>query len=275
MGRGTGYRPVPAGVRESLWRLHPKAIRGGKAPDTNLEPFAPAVDDQDGVGQCTGQAVTCAVMTTLAKAGTPVPAYLDPQAAYRLARCMERSYSYPWTGGPPKLQDVGADPNMVYLAGNQWGFPTLIDTFNLPGPCPELSLAYGVHANDEPHLDDLQASDDFKVIGQHRVLSTGQQRIEEVRTALAAGFAVTISVYASDDRFQSYVGGVLPPAPEGSGCDHLVCLVGDFTDATGGTVLVGQNSWGKNWGQAGRFWAHEKVLIQSDGVHVCSVRKAA
>jgi hypothetical protein len=275
MSRGMGYRPVPAGVRESLWHLHPMAGKAGqKSPDRDLTMFAPAVDDQDGVGQCTGQAVGCGVMTALSADGTPVDGYLDPQALYRLARCIDRAYGFPWLNGMPPLQDLGADPNMVHLAINHWGCPKLKDTFGYPGPCPELSVAYGQHKNDEPRLDELEASDAFKVVGQHRVLSTGQQRIDDVRAALDASFAITMSVYASDARFQNYVGGVMGPAPDGSGCDHLVCVIGDFTDATGGTIFIVQNSWGDEWGQSGLFWAHSKVLLQSDGVHVCSVSRS-
>jgi hypothetical protein len=275
VSRGLGYRPVPAGVREDMWHMHPMATRGMRAPDRDLTVFAPDVDDQDGVGQCTGNAVTCAVMATLAAAGTPVDAYLDPQSAYRLARCLDRSHSYPWSGGtPPALEDVGADPNLVYLAGNKFGFAALKDTFGYQAPCPELTAAYGQRRNEEPMLGELQDSDAFKAVGQQRVLSTGQQRIDDVRTALAAGFAVTMSVHASDYRFQGYVGGVMPPAPEGQWCNHLVCIVGDFTDTTEATVFIVQNSWSTLWGMGGRFWAHSGILLQSDGIHVASVRKA-
>jgi hypothetical protein len=275
VSRGRGYRPVPKGVREELWHLHPMAEKAGqKSPDRDLTMFAPAVDDQGDVGQCTGQAVGCGDMTTLSAGGTPVDGYLDPQSLYRLARCMERAYGYPWSNGMPPLQDLGADPNLVHLAINRWGCSTLKDTFGYPGPCPELTAAYGQRRNDEPTLGEMEASDAFRMVGQQRVTSTGQQRIDDVRTAISVGFACTMSVYASDARFQSYVGGVMGPAPDGSGCDHLVCVIGDFTDAIGETIFIVQNSWGTEWGQSGRFWAHSKVLLQSDGVHICSVRQS-
>jgi hypothetical protein len=209
-------------------------------------------------------------------AGVPLPNYLDPQAAYRLARCMERAYGYPWTGGnPPALEDVGADPNMVYLGINRWGCPRSSDTFGFDGPCPDLTAAYGQHANDEPMLGDMEDADDFKVVGQQAVFSTGQQRILDVRAANASNFPVTMSVYASDDRFQGYIGGVMGPAPAGSSCNHLVCIVGNYTDATGATIFLVQNSWSRSWGENGLFRASSGILLQSDGVHVCSMRKAA
>jgi hypothetical protein len=274
MTRGTGFLPVPRDRIEDLWHTHPRAARSGQSyPDADLIPWAPPVDDQDGIGQCTGNAVTTAVMTTLAKAGIPLPGYLDPQSAYRMARCLGRAQGYPWgSGGMPPLVDVGADPNLVYLAGNRHGYGTTMDTFRLPGPCAELTACYAKYANREPQLGELQSSDAFKVIGQHRVLSTGQQRIADVRAALASGFAATMSVYASDDRFQGWRSGVMPPAPSGSPCDHLVCIVCSYTDATGATVFVTQNSWGRGYAEAGRYRAHSGILLQSDTVHVCDVR---
>ena len=270
--RGFGYRPVPAGVRQEPWHLHPKATRAGAAsPDSNLSRFAPPVDDQDGVGQCTGQAVTCGAQTTLAVAGIQIH-YLDPQAAYRLARCLDRAYAAYPTGPLPPLEDVGADPNLAHLAMTRWGCPSTVDTFGFDGPCPEMTAAYGQHANDEPSLGELEESDEFKVIGQQAIYSSGPQRLLDVRAALAANFAVTMSVYASDDRFQRYIRGVMGPAPAYVSCNHLVCVIGCYTDATGATILIVQNSWGRNWGESGLFRCTTDVLLQSDGVHVCSVK---
>jgi hypothetical protein len=229
------------------------------------------VDDQDGVGQCTGQAIIVGAHTALGAAGISLPHYLDPQGLYRLARCLERAYEYP-SGMLPSLQDNGADPNMVYLALNRWGCPNAIDTFGFDEPCAELTAAYGQHANDEPMLGELQEADEFKAVGQQAVFSGGQQRILDVRAALAAGFPATMSVYASDDRFQRYIRGVMGPAPAYVSCNHLVCVIGCYTDATGATILIVQNSWGRNWGESGLFRCTTDVLLQSDGVHVCSVK---
>lgn len=277
VARGTGYHPVPAGVREDYWHMHPKAPRAGQAsPDADLVRFAPPIDDQGQVGQCTGEAVTCGTTTTLRAAGADVAGFLDAQSPYRMARALDRAAEYPWADGkPPALQDTGADPNQVFRALNKYGCRTTLDGYGFDGPCPELTAAYETHANDEPDLLELEEDDTFRAVGQQRVLSVGQQRIDDVRAALAAGFAVTMSVYASDARFQDYVGGVMPPAPDWVGCNHLVCVVGDYTDATGATVLLVQNSWSKAWGEAGYFRASSGILLQSDCVHVASVRKGS
>jgi len=273
--KGTGYRPVPENVREDLWHMHPRAQRAGASPDTDLTKFASPVDDQDGVGQCTGEAVVCGVHATLGAAGVPVAkGYLDPQALYRLARCMERAYDYPWPGGsPPPLRDEGSDPNLVHLALARWGCPSTLDTFGLDGPCEELTAAYAQHACDEPLVDELQSSDEFKLVGQLAIRSTGQQRLLDVRAALASRFAVTMALHASDSRFQDYRGGVMGPPPDGSRCDHLTCVLATYTDVSGNTVLVGQNSWSKRWGEGGFFRCCSEVLMRSSGVHACSVRR--
>jgi len=272
--RGLGYRPVPSGRHEDIWHTHPKAARAGQvSPDRTLEMFAPPVDDQGSVGQCTGQAVTCGDSTSLAAAGVPVSGFLCAQSPYRMARCMERAPFWNGQGDPPALQDNGADPNLVHLALTKYGCSTSDELEGYPGPCPGLTEAYEANVNREPDLAELAEDDAFKLVGQYRVTSTGAQRILDVRAALAAGFAFTLSVYASDDRFQNYVGGVLPPAPDGSPCNHLIAGIGGFTDAASASVFICQNSWSKDWGISGRLWVHEKVILQSDAVHICSVRR--
>jgi hypothetical protein len=273
MTHGKGFRPVPAGRIEDQWHQHPRAARAGQAsPDSDMKSSLPPVDDQNGCSQCTGQAVTGAAMTTLAAAARPVNGYLDPQAAYRLARCIERAQMYPWNGGQlPTLQDNGADPNLVHLAGSEYGFARTLDTFGYPGPCPALTADYATYVNVEPQMMELECSDDFKLLGQFRVQSTGAQRIADVRAALASRFAVTLSVYASDDRFQGYVGGLMPPKPDGADDDHLIFCYGCFTDATGATVFLCQNSWGVGFGMSGRLWLHQSDMVRSANVHVASV----
>jgi hypothetical protein len=273
MTHGKGFRPVPAGRIEDQWHQHPKAARAGQAsPDSDWTVYLPPGDDQNGCSQCTGHAVTGADMTTLSAAGRPVNGYLDPQAAYRLARCMERAQWYPWNGGQlPTLQDNGADPNLVHLAGSKYGFARTLDTFGLEGPCQRLTECYAMTVNGEPMIGELESSDEFKLLGQFRVQSTGQQRIADVRAALASRFAVTLSVYASDERFQGYCGGLMPPKPEGADDDHLIFCYGCFTDATGATVFLCQNSWGVGYGMSGRLWLHQSDLVRSTNVHVASV----
>jgi hypothetical protein len=275
MAHGKGYRPVPAGRAQIPWHLHPRSRAAGVIPSSvDLTPFRPPIYDQGSIGECSGEGTVGSVTTTLAKAGTPVSALLSPLSVYRLGRCIERALKY--SGGVlPKLTDSGANPDDVFRALNLYGVATCQDVAGVPGPCAALTAYEEAHVNDEPSLEELELDDKFKALGQFLITSTGQQRLDDVARALASGFAVGFSVYASDDRFQRYAGGVMGPPPSGVYCDHWVYMTGFVTSVTNHRIYRAPNSWGEGWGEQGEFQACEEIVLASDCVEVASVKKAA
>jgi hypothetical protein len=278
--RGKGYLPIPEGRALDNWHLHPLAL-AAVAPSghADLRPFRPRTTDQGRIRACTGHGYTGSVSTTLAKAGTPVP-MLSPSSAYKLGRCMARADGIRGTATQlPPLEDRGANPDDVHRAAAIYGIAQALYIEGVDVPCDELTASGEKHVLDEPLLIEMQHSNMLRLVGHERVWSTGQDRLDDVCRALDAGFAVEISVYASDARYQGYVGGVMPPPPSGVWCDHWNYLVGYETDATGTRIYFGVNSWGEQWGErdvigGGTYRACPQIILASDCLMVASVRRA-
>jgi hypothetical protein len=262
-----GYRPVPPGVRELPWDLHPMAAATGALPrEVDWLKFYLKYFQGD-TGSCVGHGTVNGVNTTLGVAGLTPPEPLCPLSVYTNARCMERivhKYRMP-------LGDNGTDPNLAAIGISTWGIATCREWMRVDGPGEEYTRALEAMVNHEPKLGQFQSADRFRVIGQHIIISTDQQRLDDVATALAAGFGVGISVYASDDRFQGYSSGVLPDPPPGAKCDHWVALGGYETIGTT-RVLRGMNSW-KGWGEGGAFSCGPRTILAADCIAVYSVRQ--
>ena len=249
------------------WNLHPKATRGKTLVPSDLTAFMPPVGNQDRIGACSGYGTKDAIATSLSKSGHVLPGYLAALPLYRATRCLERAGACLDPATNP-LVDSGASPDDVCKVMSSFGAQTTLDECGLAGPCDALSQYENEHVNDEPTLHEFEMSDKFKVAGAFDIVSIGSQRIIEVATALASGYAVGISVYAADDRFQSYTGGVMPNPPSREQCDHWNYLVGLYLDATQTPIFVGVNSWTTGWGQGwgkavGGLWLGGPAIIHA------------
>ena len=258
------YRKPPAGRLVVPWHVHPKAIRGAALPaSVDLTAFRPPISDQGRSGACSAHGTVGAVQTSLAKAGVALPGRLAPLPVYRATRCLERAVAHA-SGTLPPLTDSGAYPDDALRALALFGVETLQEECGHPAPCDEVTSYEETHVNDEPTAWEFEQSAALKLIGAFDIVTNGQQRLEDVASALAAGYAVGRSVYASDDRFQFYMSGVMAPAPAGSPCDHWIYCDGYYTDATGHRVWRNPNSWGEGWGEAGEFLDCEANILASD-----------
>ena len=242
------YKPPRSGRLVIPWHLHPKSVRGAAFQASDLTPWIPPIGNQDQIGECTGYGTKDGIATTMAKAGHPLPGYFAALPIYRMTRAIERA-AYAGAGALPPLTDSGASPDDVLHVAQTFGLTTSAAECGEAGPSDTLSQYEDTHVNDEPVAEEFIQSSAFRVIGGFDIVSTGAQRVADVAQALAAGYAVGISVYAADARFQNYVGGVMPDPPAGSGCDHWNYLAGAFLDATGAPIFVGVNSWTAQFGQ--------------------------
>lgn len=260
------------------WSLHPKATRGTVLVPSDLTPWIPPIGNQNRIGACNSYGTKDGMSTSMSKAGHPVTGYLAALPLYRGTRCLERAAST-WGSTLPPLTDSGADPDDVLRLAQQFGVQTTQAECGQSGPCPALSQYEDAHVNDEPTLLEFEHDSTFKVVGGFDIVSSGPQRRLDVSNALARGYAVGISLYAADDRYQQYDGGILADPPSGSDCDHYNYLVGlDLT--SGAPLFVGVNSWdvgwGISWGSApGGCWIGGPAIIQaSDRLVVYSVQEA-
>jgi hypothetical protein len=241
------YIKPPAGRHVTPWAMHPKAIRGQLAVSvvpSNLTSWMPPIGNQDQIGACNTYGTLDAACTSLKKAGHSLPSYLARQPTYALVRCIEAASS---TGRPPKsITDCGANPDDVRIVLANYGAMTAIQECGIDGPSDAFSQYEDQHVNDLPTLESAVACHAFRLVGAYDITSLdGDARLLAWSQALAAGYGVGFSLYAADDRFQGYSGGVLPDPPDGAGCDHWIYSVGVDAD----TMLpVGVNSWSKGWG---------------------------
>jgi hypothetical protein len=181
-----------------------------------------------------------------------------------------------WSGGPlPPLTDSGADPMDAYLALETYGCQTTMQECGEAGPSDKLTAYEEAHVNDPIVGEELIADSSFKTAGQFVITSIDQQRLNDVAQAIASKFAVGVAVYAADDRFQSYTGGVMAAPPAGSVPDHWVYATKFYTDASGHRVYGLPNSWSELWGLGGEFLACEDIILASDCIIVASVEVSA
>jgi hypothetical protein len=270
------YRPPRANRMVVPWRFHPKAARATQPTASDITPHMPPIGNQDRIGACAGYGTKDGIWTSFSAAQIPLPGYPVALPPYRGTRCLERS------GPDEPLTDCGADPNDVLRFAQRFGLQTSMQECGQPGPGPALSQYENQHVNDEPTLEEFEDDHTLRVVGGYDIVSTGKQRLLDVSSALASGCAVGISVYASDDRYQQYDGGILADPPKGAGCDHFNYLVGMYFDAAAGLWRpVGVNSWTEGWGcrwgagpaRGGMWVGSPAILDASDRLVAYSVSK--
>ena len=263
------YRRPPAEREIVSWSLHPRSSSPIPA-SCDLTPCRPPIYDQGAIGECTACGTIGSVQTTLAAAGRPISPPLAPLSLYRPTRMLERANV--WSGGPlPPLTDSGADPSSAYTALQLYGCRTTVDECGEADPSNALTAYEEAHVNDPIVAEELIRDEKFKTSGQYAITSTGSQRLSDVAQAVASRFAVGVSVYAADDRFQGYTGGIMAGPPAGTVPDHWVYVTKFYTDASSHRVYGLPNSWGTLWGLGGEFLACEDLILASDCLIVASV----
>ena len=263
------YRRPPKGRLLVPWHLHPKSST--PIPTSyDLTPFRPAIYNQGSLGSCTACGTVGSVQTSLGAAGQGLPVPLAPLSLYRTTRMLERASNWPGATLPP-LSDSGANPVDAYTALTLYGCQNTVIECGEIEPSDELTAYEETHVNDPIVAEELIHDARFKTTGQFAIVTTGQQRLDDVAAALASKFAVGVPVYAADDRFQSYTSGIMAPPPSGSELDHWVYATKFYTDATGHRVYGLPNSWSRLWGLDGEFWACEAIILAADYLMVASV----
>ena len=258
------------------WAMHPRALRGDSFVPSDLTPFLPCIYNQDRIGACSACGSVGAAQTTLKKAGVALPGIAAPLSVYTPTRAIERAVDHP-SGTLPPLTDTGAYPDDALRVMQLYGMRTTVQECGEAGPSEALSEYEDAHVNDEPNLLGFEQAAAFRLLGGFDIVTTGQQRLDDVAAALAAGYAVGRSVYASDDRFQRYVGGVMPAPPANVWCDHWIYTVGCYKDAAGTMIFPSVNSWSTNWGESwgsapgGMFRAGPADIQAADAVIVFAV----
>ncbi len=245
----TGHKPDPESVRQRRAGFHllkSKRTLGALPlpPKTNNRQFllpslgGPGILDQHDTSSCEGHAHASGITLRFAIARKPI-ALVSPVGIYDVARMISRIPNA--DGTLPILSDDGTEPNLVISGLGEWGCCSAASWGNYP--------ASSVNINDEPSVQQLEATSEFELQGAYAMQSSGDQFVRDLMTAMASGFPVSSAIAASSNAFQSYSGGVLGPLDDQ--VDHASLWV-DFENWDGSDLskvtFVGCNSWSPAWG---------------------------
>jgi hypothetical protein len=226
----------------------------------DLSPFAPPVVDQTVFSACEGCSSSSAIYTTLAKAGTPLGWVPSQSGIYRLARAVDRSDpSIP-------LLDQGTETNAVERALSDFGIGAMVA--NLNGTNCDLD---GDTINAEPVLAELERDAVNLLVGTYQITSSGAEKVNDVKLALASGFAVRVDTTV-DQAFEDWT-----PAQAPYGSPNLSASLGGhalFALGFSGNTFTIRNSWSASWGASGNLLASEAFIQQAD-CYVWSVKRAS
>lgn len=261
----TGYTPDPEGHRRTPFAALSRRLKAQTLPDAfSLAQFMPPIMDQGQTGSCTGHATAGATFASLAAAGTPLGWVPSPHGIYTVGRALDRP------DPSVALEDNGAEPNQVMRGITEWG----VRPMQAPAPDGRVSDCEPSTINVEPQWDELEKDSTALLVGEYEIVSTGAQRIEDLKVALAvANAGVTVAIDGGSDAFQSYAGGILASA--GLDLDHYIYAVAFGIDA-GVFFLDLANSWSTGWGEAGRVRIGAQAVAELGDLVVTKVtRKAA
>jgi hypothetical protein len=229
--------------------------------------------DQGDTGSCTGHGTACGIYTTCGDKLGFVP---SPDGIYRNARCVDRAAKH-HSGALPKLSDDGAFIDIVMRGITAYG----IRPIDAPTSDGRYSDCEPSSINDEEMLGDAEIEATTLLIGEYAITATGALRIQQMRQALAAGYAITFGAFV-DMAFENWTpdlppqGACDPNDPNGGG--HCMCVIGYQTEVDGKTTFIVRNSWGATWGAGGNILVSEDFVATMEDVtvmHVTIVRKAA
>lgn len=232
MTRHFGYLPDKPDPRDFdfLARL------GGTVPlmarTENLDMLAKveAVLDQLTLGSCVVNAGLAAIRVKNALDGVEHPKLGSRLTAYYMLR------AYIGTEG----EDSGGYVRDFFRACNRYGF------------APESEYPYDVKRFTDPPPPNFfrLAFDQKEPAVYSRVSSLGAQRIAELKAAIDDGMPIVGGALVGND-FLDWTGSIGIPCPlttGGKAGGHAVYFAG-YNQAG----LVGVNSWGRSWGESGKF----------------------
>jgi hypothetical protein len=229
----------------------------------------PGILDQTNSSTCEGHGHASAISLDYAVAGTPID-LPSPLALYYGAQLLSGALNP--NGTLPPLFDQGTTPDMILKALQVFGFSSA----STWGQYPANSSTLLTNPSDpnSPMVpvkpEQLHGASPLKLTGAYFITSSGNQKVLDILTVLAAGKTITDAIPASGQQFQGYSGGVLG-ALDGP-IDHCN-LIADFgwlgsadqwttyqaalksgDSATVSSLdqyllVYGVNSWGLQWGE--------------------------
>jgi len=256
--KGFGWKPDPRDHRDKKIKDLLKGIAtfGDQA---NWQDHLPTVKDQDMTGSCVGQAGAGAFTTVASINGHEWDA--SEAFAYFIARFMHGAH----------YSDTGSGLRYLFNAVQHWGVcPWKAWPFDLLAKNPDGTPKYPrfvdflkQRINQDPDWNAYRKAADQKWLkGYYRIDSTGEERIQDMKQAL---YEKSIICFGMDvgQAWMDYSGGIIDdPGPRKGG--HAQFLYGYYRNE----FFNGQNSWGKGWGENGRFRCTQRVAYRMRDIWV-------
>jgi hypothetical protein len=259
MPYGRGFiRDPHLGLYRSFKSSHPAALKAlplGLPDSVSLLPFAPPIQDQDGVGQCVGRAIASALFTVLSSKGAAPIAPFSARALYWLARAIDRADMY-LTGTLPPVTDSGCSPNQAIRAAALYGLASMYEIEGDGLVCDP------ANANTELKAGEIIACDARRPLVQWTAVEDGDPtKISQVLQAMTTGHPVAFAMEA-DDAFQAYDGKQML-SYSGQNQNHMQYAVGYMKQPDGTYAILQVNSWSASWGMGGMAWVKQDSIANA------------
>lgn len=226
-------------------------MKGYIAERVNLQDALPTPLDQGPTSACVGKSIKGAIATRRKLLGMNNPK-IPREQWERLP-----SSRWPYWGGRTTHNAETLDGG-THIRGACRAMAFL-------GVCPEDIMPFiPEEINTPPSWNAFRAAYDQRwVQGYYRVLTSGEERIKEMKQALTAGFPIVFGMQV-DSSWIGYNSGVI----ERSDTSKIIGGHATFLYGYQDGVFLGQNSWGAGWGLAGRYQLREAALTDS---HVADI----
>jgi hypothetical protein len=124
------------------------------------------------------------------------------------------------------------------------------------GIAPSNAMPFDPHkVNERPTWAAMRSAYDQRCVkGYYRITSSGGQRIMDIKRALATGHPVVYGLNITEEWFD-YNNGVIENTGNSVG-GHAMFIMGHYRDEW----FKGQNSWGVDWGEHGRYKIRQSVV---------------
>lgn len=258
--------PSRRGLRKSAL-----AILGAKPsfpPAASLEQLECEILDQGQTSSCGGHGTSQALFTALAAMGKPLGWIPSPDTTYKLVRARERLMVALQGEALPPLTDSGIMPSDLLPVLATYGIRAM--GARVDGRNSDVSVE---HVNDELNLDELIASGQTLITGEHRVDENLPNFLDLLCASIAGtgenqnGVGAPFGIGAFVDRgVMRWSKGDAPLAGvdfnDRDGGGHWFCCTSYRTLDSGKRVFRFPNSWGAGYGDAGHFEVLEDFLLQ-------------
>lgn len=250
-------------------------------PDTfSLRSFEGANLNQGGSGSCGAAGTSQGLQVATNAAGAPLPFVPSPRGIYGATRAIARARATPQGATLPALSDSGVMPADVMTGLAQWGIRPM------QGPTPD-GRNYDIwtpsdtsdgssNVNDEPKLEELETSGLKLIAGEYRIDETSTNLVQLVKQSLFVAKAPVGDGTFVDSQVMNFAAGQIvgpPNTSDPNGGGHWTCIVGYRLEANGDTSFDVVNSWGKDYGDEGHFWASSAWLACCTDLYAWTVKR--